>query len=102
MLMSCRACVLPNQAFNLSTWMPTPIISVCSLKHTPVGYKSHGADGGDNEHDQDQRSRPRLAVPFVEWRNGIGKYLQGQRSGGLVHLPIPILVPKCSEEQRSR
>src|SRR5229473_2242948 len=101
MLMSCRAWVLPNQAFSLSTWMPTPIISVRSLKHTSTGHKTHRADRGDNEHNQDQRSRPGQAVPFVEGRNGVSEDLQGQRSCGLVHFPIPVLIAEGGKKQGS-
>src|SRR3984893_17342543 len=54
MLMSCRAWVLPNQAFSLSTWIPTPIVSIRSLEHTAAGHKPHSADRSDNENNLDQ------------------------------------------------
>src|ERR1700724_3982010 len=52
-LMSYKAWVLPNQALSLSTWIPTPIVSVRSLEHTAAGYKSHCADRSDNKDNQD-------------------------------------------------
>src|SRR5579872_933356 len=87
MLMSYKAWVLPNQAFSLSTWIPTPIVSVRSLEHTAAGHKSHGADRSNNQHNQDQRSRPGLTVPLIKGRDRVSENLQGERSRGLVHLP---------------
>src|ERR1700690_3376268 len=60
MLMSYKAWVLPNQAFSLSTWIPTPIDSVRSLEHTAAGHQAHRTNRSDNQHDQDQRPRPSL------------------------------------------
>src|ERR1700686_2589418 len=100
-LMSYKAWVLPNQAFSLSTWIPTPIVSVRSLEHTAAGHKAHGADRSDNQHNQEQCSRPGLPVPLIEGGNGVSENLQGQRSRRLVHVPIPVLVAEGGKQQRS-
>src|ERR1700680_3746306 len=89
MLILRRAWVLPNQAFKFSTWMPTPILLVCSLERSPAGGQADRAYRGDDQHNQDQRARPRLAMPFIERRNGVVENLQRQRRRGLVELPIP-------------
>src|SRR5579863_3185794 len=75
MSMSYKAWVLPNQAFNFSTLMPTPIKSVRSLEHTAPGGDAHGAHCSHDQNDQDQGSRPCLAMPFVKRRNCVGEDL---------------------------
>src|SRR5437773_8887599 len=64
--------------------------SARSFKHTAAGGDSDCSYGKHDQDDQDQRSRPRLAMPFIKRRDRIGKNLQRERGSGLIHLPIPV------------
>src|SRR5437899_1451145 len=74
--------------------------SAHSLEHAAASGDAHRAHRNHDEHNQDQRSRPSLAMPFIEGRNGVRKDLQRQCGGGLIELPVPILVAEGGEEQR--
>ena len=49
---------------------------VCSLERSPAGGQADRAYRSDDQHNQDQRARPRLAMPFIEGRNGVVENLQ--------------------------
>src|SRR5690242_436147 len=98
MAMSCSAWVAPNQAFRLSTSMPTPMLGG-SFHHAPAGDKAHHGDGSDNEQNQHQRPGPRLPVPFVVGRNSVDKNLQREGGDGLVDIGAPELAAKGGEQQ---
>src|ERR1700687_6236521 len=96
--MSYNAWVLPYQAFRFSTLIPTPIL--CCSEGTTAYGNAHGRDCSDDKHNEDQRARPRLPVPLVVRRNGVGENLQRERRGRLVGPQIPELVAECREQQR--
>src|SRR5438270_10020388 len=65
MVISCSAWVWPNHALSLSTSMPT-LISARPLHHATAGVQPYHSDGGHDDNDQHQSSRPGLPVPFVK------------------------------------
>src|ERR1035437_8106189 len=92
---------LPYQAFSPRTSIPTPIRALRSLHHSAAGGDADGRHGAHDQDDQDQRSGPRLLVPIVIGRNGVGKNLQRERRGGLIQFQVPKLISKGGKQQGS-
>src|SRR5215468_4874387 len=99
MLIPCRASVFPNQAFRSRTSTAVAMLARSS-QHAPQEYKSNQSRCTHNQDNQHQCRGPSLAVPFVEWRYGIGKNLQRQGRHGLRGIEVPELVAERGEQQR--
>ena len=48
-----------------------------------------------DQHDQDQCSRPRLAMPVIVGRHGVSEYLQRERGGGSLIFQFQYWLPKA-------
>src|ERR1022692_5111317 len=91
---------LPYQAFSPRTSIPTPIGALRSpLQHSAAGGDADGRHRAHDQNDQDERSGPRLLVPIVIGRNGVGKNLQRERRGGLIQFQVPKLISKGGKQQ---
>src|SRR6266511_4295992 len=53
-----------------------------------------------NTGDEHQRAGPRLAMPIVIRRNGIGKNLQRQCGNGLAEAVVPKAISESGEKKR--
>src|SRR2546428_8464689 len=90
----------PNQALSRVIRIPSAIATssiIQALRGEP-GEEAHHQD----ERDQDERPRPRLAVPVVERGDRVGEDLERERGDRLVEAVVPEAVAEGGEEERRR
>src|SRR6476620_5521852 len=79
-------------------------IRECLYNRHPAspGQNSHQHVNAENARDEHKGAGPRLTMPVVIGRNGIGKNLQGERCDRLTQAVVPKPVAESSEKERCR